>query len=235
MCVRMETTQQKVEHRCRYCDKIFQRESSLTVHLCEPKRRYQEQTEVGVQIGLQSYLKFFEITQGSARLKTFDDFAVSPYYRAFVRFGRYCQNTRVINVPRFIEWLLKNNKKLDHWCRDTIYTEYLMQYLRVESVSDALTRAIERAMTWAEETHNPMRDYLRYGNSNQLCFAVTTGHLSPWVVYNCDSGQEFLDSLNSEQIAMIWCYIDADYWQRKFVDYPADQQYAREILTQAGW
>ena len=55
------------------------------MHVCEPKRRYQERDEVGVQIGLQSYMRFYEITQGSAKLKTFDDFAESPYYRAFVK------------------------------------------------------------------------------------------------------------------------------------------------------
>ena len=77
-------TQTKTEFICQYCEKLFRRESSLGVHLCEAKRRYQERDEVGVQIGLQAYLRFYEITQGSARLKNFDDFARSPYYRAFV-------------------------------------------------------------------------------------------------------------------------------------------------------
>jgi hypothetical protein len=44
-----------------------------------------------------------------------------------------------------------------------------------------------------------------------------------------------LNELNAEQVAMIWPYIDSDVWQKKFVDYPADQEYAKEILTQAGW
>ena len=52
--------------------------------MCEPKRRFQEQDERGVQLGLHAYLKFYELTQGSAKLKTFDDFATSPYYRAVV-------------------------------------------------------------------------------------------------------------------------------------------------------
>jgi hypothetical protein len=29
--------------------------------------------------------------------------------------------------------------------------------------------------------------------------------------------------------------IDSDVWQKKFADYSADQEYAKEILTQAGW
>lgn len=221
--------------QCRYCEKNFRKENTLAVHVCEQKRRYQEQKEVGVQLGLQAYLRFYEITQGSARLKSFDDFVRSPYYRAFVKFGRQCTNIRAINPPRFVEWLLNNNKKIDHWCRDSMYSEYLSQYLRLENVSDALTRAIEFGESWNEKTGNPGHDCLRYGNTNAMVYAVSTGRLSAWVIYNCASGLEFLDSLAPEQIAIVWPFVDTDFWSRKFQDYPADTEYAREILTQAGW
>jgi len=224
-----------VTYQCQYCKKDFQRESSLAVHLCEAKRRRQEQNERGVQLGLQAYLRFYETTQGSAKLKTFDDFAESPYYRAFVKFGRYCVNTRAINPARFIDWVLKQNKKIDHWCRDSIYTEYLIDYLRVEAVGDALARAIEFSIEWGEQKESPPHDCLRYGNTNAMCAAVAAGRISSWVIFNCDSGQKFLSELNAEQVAMIWPYIDADTWQRKFKDYPADQEWAREMLTKAGW
>ena len=222
-------------YTCQYCKKDFIKESSLVVHSCESRRRRQEQSERGVQLGLQAYLKFYELTQGSAKLKTFDDFAESPYYRAFVKFGRYCVDIRAINPARFIEYVLKQNKKIDHWCRDSIYTEYLLDYLCVENVNDALARAIEFGIAWQEQTSNPAHDCLRYGNSNTMCYAITSGRISPWVIYNSDSGQKFLNDLTSEQVAMIWSYIDSDFWMKKFQDYPADQEYAKDILTKAGW
>jgi len=225
----------KTEYVCRYCEKKFTRESTLAVHLCEQKRRYQQQNETGVKIGMQAYLRFYEITQGSAKLKTYDDFAASSYYRAFVKFGRYCQDIRAINIPRFIDWLLKNNKKLDHWCRDSIYTEYLTEYVKTEAATDALTRAIEYSIEWEEKTGNPARDCLRYGNDNALCYAVQSGRLSPWVLYNSDSGVEFLNRLNSDQVSIVWASIDPEYWQKRFRDYPADTEYVKEILRQAGW
>jgi hypothetical protein len=227
--------QTKTELQCKYCEKSFQRESSLAVHLCEPKRRFQERDEVGVQIGLQAYLRFYEITQGSSRLKSFDDFARSPYYRAFVKFGRYCVAVRAINTARFIDWLVKQNKKIDHWCRDSVYTEYLAQYLRLESATDALQRFLEAAISWSETTSNPDRDYLRYGNDNVICHAVTTGRVSAWALYNCDSGQQFLGRLQPDQVAMIWPMIDSDFWQRRFREFPADAAYVRELLSKGGW
>ena len=224
-----------MKYICQYCKKDFIKESSLAVHSCEPRRRRQEQSERGVQLGLQAYLKFYQLTQGSARLKTFDDFADSPYYRAFVKFGRYCVDIQAINPARFIEYVLKQNKKIDHWCRDSIYTEYLLDYLRVENVNDALARSIEFGITWQEQTSNPAHDCLRYGNSNAICHAIASGRISPWVIYNSESGQQFLSELTSEQVEIIWLYIDADFWIRKFKDYPTDQEYVKDILNKAGW
>jgi hypothetical protein len=68
-----------------------------------------------------------------------------------------------------------------------------------------------------------------------MAYAVSTGRISPWVIYNSESGQKFLSELNPEQISMVWPYIDSDSWTKKFRDYPADQEYARDILQKAGW
>lgn len=230
-----EAATAKTEYRCQYCDKAFQRETSLAVHVCEQKKRYQSQDEAGVRLGMQAYLRFYEMTQGSARLKTFDDFAKSPYYKAFVKFGRHCVAINAVNTPRFIDWVVEKNKKIDHWCRDSIYTEYLQEYLRRENVNDALARAIEQSIRWEEQHGNPAHDFLRYGNSNVISYAITTGRISAWVLYNCESGQRFLDDLNPEQIAIVWPWIDPEFWQKKFRDYPADREYAREMLAKAGW
>ena len=222
-------------YTCQYCRKDFVREPSLAVHSCEPRRRRQERDEPGVRLGFMAYLKFYELTQGSARLKTHDDFCESSYYRAFVKFGRYCVAVRAVNPARFTEWLLKNNKKIDRWCTDTMYTEYLVDYLRVENVNDALARAMEFGIDWSEQTGNPAEDCLRYGNTNAMVYAVTAGRISPWIIYNCESGQKFLSELDATQIAMIWPYIDSDVWMKKFADYVADQEYVKEMLQKAGW
>jgi hypothetical protein len=104
-----------------------------------------------------------------------------------------------------------------------------------ETVNDALARAIEHGLDWSEKTNHPAHDCLRYGSANATCHAITTGRISAWVIYNSESGQKFLTELNAEQVAMIWPYIDSDIWQKKFADYPGDQEYAKEILTRAGW
>ena len=137
------TSELSQSYKCRYCDKEFRKESTLTAHLCEQKRRWQQETETGVQFGLRAYLRFYEVTQGSSKLKSYSDFVSSPYYNAFVKYGRYLISIRAINSTSFTDWLLKNNKKLDYWCKDSFYEEWMIEYLKKEAVQDALERALK--------------------------------------------------------------------------------------------
>ena len=224
-----------MKFECQYCKKSFAKETTLVVHVCEQKKRFQSQNETGIQLALRAYQKFYEMSQGTGKLKLFDDFARSPYYRAFAKFGQYCVSIRAVNIPRFTEWLLKNNKKIDHWCSDRVYGEFLEQYLKIENPMDALHRSIEHSIRWGHETGNPANDYLRYGNDNTICYAVATGRISAWVLYNSQSGQEFLGRIGSDQISQIWSFIDADFWHQKFRDCQEDTAYVKDILKQAAW
>ena len=222
---------------CKYCNKTYSKESTLIAHLCEPKRRHQQQNETGVQLGFKAYLRFYEITQGSAKLKTYDDFVASPYYSAFVKFGRHLVAIRAVNANSFTDWLLKNNKKLDNWCKDALYLEWLQTYLRKESVQDAIERALKEMQDYADDNDkliNNFNDYFRYGNANRICHHISNGRISPWIVYNCDSGVDFLTLLNEEQIGIIMPWIDPDIWNQKFKDYAADVEWCKDILARAG-
>jgi len=224
-------------YKCRYCSKEFRKESTLAAHLCEEKRRWQEEKETGVQFGLQAYLRFYELTQGSAKMKSYADFVASPYYRAFVKFGRHMVGIRAVNPKMFIDWVIKENKKLDHWTHERVYLDYLKQYMRKEAVQDALERALKEMQDYADEHgefKNGFSDYFRFGNPNRVCHHIANGRVSPWIVFNCNTGVDFLDALNDDQIGLILPWIDPEYWQRKFKDYVADTEWVKQILKEAG-
>ena len=230
------TEESKPNYRCKYCEHEFRKESTLTAHLCEPKRRWQQETETGVQFGLRAYLQFYETTQGSAQLKSYSDFVTSPYYNAFVKFGRHLVAIRCINSNSYTAWLLKNNKKLDHWCKDKFYEEWLYEYIKKEAVQDALERGLKQMEEYANGDSElaSYSHYFKYGNHNRICHHITTGRVSPWLVYNCNSGIEFLESISAEHLAIVLPWIDPDYWNRKFKDYVADVEWCKHILKAAG-
>ena len=229
------TSESSQSYKCRFCEKEFRKESTLSAHLCEQKRRWQQETETGVQFGLRAYLQFYETTQGSARLKSYEDFVNSPYYNAFVRYGRHLVAIRAINSNSFTAWLLNNNKKIDFWCKDSSYEEWLLEYLKKESPQDALERALREMEDYAGNSDiADFSQYFMYGNTNRICHHITTGRVSPWILYNCDTGIDFLNNLGEEHLAMVLAWIDPDYWGRKFKDYVADVEWCKHVLKAAG-
>lgn len=219
-------------YKCKYCQKSFRRESSLLVHLCEKKRRAHQENDVGVRLGMQAYLRFFEMTQGSAKTKTYQDFSESPYYVSFVKFGQYLVQVRAINIPMFITWIIKENKKLDQWTKEEFYDEYLYDYLRKEHPDDALERSFAEMQRWTDETGNQFNDIFRKGAPNKVCNMIINGRISPWILYKSLGGRCFLESLNEEQITIIFKFIDPPYWERKFKDFMANSEYIEQICAE---
>lgn len=222
------------EYKCQYCGQAYRKETSLAAHQCEPKRRAQQKTEVGVQLGYQAWIRFYELSQGSAKTKTYEDFAKNQFYTAFVKFGRHCHAIGAINAARFIDYVIKNNIRIDHWTHEKHYSAYLQEIIRTEAVRDALERGINTMVSWGEELDKPFNEYFREVSSPRLVFHIQAGRISPWLMYTCDSGIEALSRLNEQEISIVWPFIDSDLWQRKMRDYPGDTEIARHVLKEAG-
>jgi hypothetical protein len=222
------------QHKCLYCGQAFARESTLAAHQCEPKRRHQQRGEMGVQLGFQAWLRFYELTQGSARSKTYEDFSASQFYSAFTKFGRHCHSISAIDAGRFIDYVIKGNFKLDHWCRDEIYAKYLFELLRTEAAQDALERSIKTMVEWGDLKSRPFNDYFREISAGRLADHLRNGRISPWVIYCSDSGIARLESLSEDLLSLIITWIDPPYWIKRLHDYPADAELSRLVLSEAG-
>ena len=220
--------------KCEYCDKEFVKEKTLFVHVCEQKRRYLSKNEKHVQAGLMTYQKFYEFTQKGKNQKTFEDFASSPYYSAFVKFGSFLINTAPIYPELFVEYVVKSGVKLDHWCRDELYEQYLFEMLKVEPVESAVQRTLQTMMEWGDEHNANFAHYFNYVSLNKAVYDIVNGKISCWVLLNCVSGKDMAGKMNDEQLAMIAPAFDIKYWLKKFKEFPADVALVKEILAEAG-
>jgi hypothetical protein len=204
-------------------------------HLCENKRRWQDKDQPGNRIGFQAWVEFYKKNTASKKPRTYVDFTKSAYYIAFVKFGHYCVDIKCINVVRYADWLLKNQIKIDSWCSDTNYTKFLIEYLKTEDPLDAIARSIEATMTISKDSGIETKDCLRYANRNKLAYAVTTGKISPWMLYQSESGVKFLEELDESQQKMIIDYINPEQWAIKFRRNTEMVTQVKELLNAAGY
>ena len=230
-----ESSVTKTEFSCEFCKRSFQRETTMMKHLCENKRRWQDKDQPGNRIGFQAWVEFYKKNTASKKPRTYVDFTKSAYYIAFVKFGHYCVDIKCINVVRYADWLLKNQIKIDSWCSDTNYTKFLIEYLKTEDPLDAIARSIEATMVISTDSGIETKDCLRYANRNKLAYAVTTGKISPWMLYQSESGVKFLEELDESQQKMIIDYINPEQWAIKFRRNTELVTQAKELLKQAGY
>jgi hypothetical protein len=220
-------------YKCGYCGKEFAKEKTLVVHVCEKKRRHLSRSEKHVQASLIAYQKFYQLVQKSSKPKTFDDFVDSPYYNAFVKFGSFLVNANPIYPELFIDWVIKSGVKLDHWCRDELYDQYLIELVKTEPADGAIQRTIKTMMDWAEQNSSQWEHYFNYVNLNRATHDIKEGLISPWVVLNCASGRKLLQNLNAEQIQIITPILDPDHWANRFKKFSADVELVKEVLKEA--
>lgn len=223
----------KGQYVCKFCSQAFMKESTMLSHMCEKRRRSEQQGEAGVRLGFHAWLRFCQLSQGSSKLKTYDDFVRSKFYNDFVRFGRYCVGINVINFDKFADFVIKGNFNITHWTRDRVYNEYLMQLLKSEAAEDAVTRSIKHMESWAEEQSTEFYRYFSEVNTNRFVMDVQNGRISPWCIYCSTTGPELLERLTPDQLEMVWKVIDIDFWSKKLHNYPADAEMMRYILQQA--
>lgn len=230
-----ETEETNKKHRCEFCNAEFVRESTLMTHLCENKRRWMNKDLQGNRIAYQAWTEFYKKNTTNKKKKTYEDFIKSAYYTAFVKFGNYCVDISAINVSRFADWLVKNQIRIDTWTQDSNYTKYLIEYLKTEDPLDAIARSIETTIQLAEKETIQSKDYLRYGNKNKICHAITTGRISPWMIFQSHSGVEFMESLDPTQVKMVIDYIDPEQWALKFHRQSENVRTVNELLKKAGY
>ena len=219
---------------CEYCGTGFTREKTLAVHMCQPKRRFLQRGEKRVQLGLIAFNKFYKLSAGSKRDKTYDEFDKSPYYNAFVKFGSFVSNVKPLYPEKYIDHVVTSGVKLDHWCREEMYEQYAINLIKKEGVETALERSVMTMMEWADEQEQaPWNHYFKYVSLNRAVWHIKDGKISPWLILNCDSGKEMLSKLNDEQLEIVYPMINPEHWAVRFKRQTADVQLVKDVAKES--
>lgn len=218
---------------CQFCGSGYTQEKTLTVHMCEQKRRHLAKEEKHVVVGYQTYVRFYQLTQQAKSIKTYDEFARSPYYNAFVKFGSYVSNVSPLYPDSYIDWVVRSGVKLDHWCRDELYEKYVLELIHTENVETALQRSVTHMQSWANDSNSLWNHYFKYVSTNRATYDIKDGKVSPWLILNCVTGKTLLSTLSDEQLASISNVIDPQIWVNKFKKHRVDLELVREVIKEA--
>jgi len=219
---------------CQFCKKSFKREKTLSVHLCEQKRRWINRDEKYVRLGFLAYNRFYEITQGATTQKTYDHFTKSNYYTGFTRFGKHTLEINAIDPEKFVDFVITNSIALDKWCSDAVYETYIRELNKKETAERAVERGILLMQQWSRENDRPYNVFFREISRPRLIHWIKSGRISPWIIFNCDSGDSAIAQMTDHEQNMIMEYLEPTFWQRKFSTRREDVDFVQMVLKEAG-
>lgn len=230
----MDTTKSTSKpYVCEYCGTGYSREKTLLSHVCEQKRRALQKDEQRVRYGFYAFQRFYKLSAGAKKDKTYDEFCKSQYYNAFVKFGSFINNVRPLYPEKYIDYVVTSGVKLDHWCREEMYETYANELIRKEGVQTALERSINTMVKWAEEHKSIYNHYFRYASTNRITWDIKDGKISPWLVLNCKTGKEALSKFNDEQLNMLTTVLDPQHWALRFKRQPKDVELVKAVAQEA--
>jgi len=220
-------------YTCEYCNKSYVKESTLLAHVCEPKRRWLQKDDKPVQVGFYAFQRFYKLSAGHKKDKTYEEFVKSSFYNAFVKFGSFVNNVRPLYPDKYIDYVVTSNVKLDHWCREEMYEKYAIELIRKEGVETALERSINTMVKWAKEKDSMYNHYFSYASTNRITWDIKDGKISPWLVLNCKTGKAALNNFNDEQLGMLGAVLDPSHWALRFKRQPSDVELVKQVVKEA--
>jgi hypothetical protein len=218
---------------CQHCQSKFVKEKTLMVHVCEQKRRHLAKNEKHVQMGFMAYDRFYKLNQKQDKPRTYEEFSQSPYYNAFIKFGSFVSNVNPLYPDQYIDYVVKSGVKLDHWCREGLYEDYVLHLVKNEPVEVALQRTISHMLEWANNNDSVWNHYFNYVSTNRATFDIKDGKISPWLILNCSSGKKLLANLNDEQLSSVGITIDPVFWQKKFKTNEHDMELIKDVVKES--
>ena len=233
MTVKNKTNKPKSDFNCQFCKKDFITEKNLIAHSCEKKRRWLWRDEKYIKLGFFAYRKFYIFSMKNSKEKTYQDFMDSKYYTGFTKFGRYLINMNAIDIEGFIEFILKSNTKLELWCSDALYEEWIKNLSKKESPERAVERNILLMVQWERETGIVWQDFFRKVNPQLATIWIKTGRITPWILYS-GFGDQLFSRMSDEQLTIVKDLLDPNFWAKKFILNKEEVENIKNHLKSAG-
>ena len=87
---------------------------------------------------------------------------------------------------------------------------------------------------WGREHDRPYNVFFREISRPRLIHWIKSGRISPWIIFNCDTGNAVIGTLTDDELNMINEYLEPTFWTRKFSTRKEDVEFVQMVLKEAG-
>lgn len=221
---------------CEFCNKRFIKEVTYNEHSCELKRKNVTTT---TRIGLfafsiwEKYVSLNKIRLPAGVLKL-DVFARPSNFNFFIEFALFLNEQQPLFPDEYAEFVMHKYKNSNQWMLQESITEWIIHKIKLESPADAITRSIEAIHQWSMLVNSNWVNFFKEVSSDRGVLWISTGKISPWLLYACDTSDEFLSKLSDSEFEYICKFIDPMCWSVLKFNHKDEFEKMRKILKEYG-
>lgn len=220
--------------KCLYCGKVYKLEKPFTNHVCRQKKRVFEKDTKPARLAFATFTKFHEVHYRAKAVPSYEKFAQSTLYEAFLSFGKYILDIDALSPPDYMDYMVRSGIPIDRWCRDAEYEKYVGHLAMKETPYRALERTFLLMHEWALKEKRGTSDFFREIAPALAAMWVRSGRISPWVLLNCDSGVALLGRFTDEQMLLTQGALNIKMWKGKFSRQLEEVRVIRTALEEEG-
>ncbi len=161
-------------------------------------------------------------------------FIKSKVYDFFMEISDFIFKNKVINTPFFIKYILSQNINFRDWNTQKLYLKYLDELLLIEPPEDGFYRSLKYVEKWADLNNSEISNFFKINNENYIMFKIENRILSPWFLFSCIEGREFITNINNKKIYKNNKDLDETKWKFKLKLYEDKVKNFESILKDKG-
>lgn len=225
---------QPMTYSCRYCKRSFAKESTLTGHVCERKRRAADQDQKQNRIAFQSWLVWRKRAMAMAKAdKTYEDFIANANFIGFMKLSRFIIDLGIDSAEDYVDYLAMKGIAIANWTSDSVYENFIKEKTKKETVERAIERTILNMKAWAEKSQYDYTEYFVRVSAVQAVQDIRMGRISPWSTFASDQGSRLIDRLEPGQVESLVDYLNPKSWRAKVLRQRQDAEWVQQVFNQA--
>lgn len=201
-------------YECKYCQKLLKSEKSFINHYCEENRRHDILSTTRGLLAFELFSRWSYIR--SSRKATHENFKLSRYFNAFVKFAKYYKAIGGLSdLDEFLLFMIKNNILPSIWLDGKIISYYLMAMEcidpkgKIERTIDIIFKICKKYECDTSEFYDNIEFHI-------MMDFIRMHKLSPWILLNSKGFFQWLVKLDDYEQNVMDEFIDCEEWSNKF-------------------
>lgn len=161
-------------------------------------------------------------------------FIKSCVYDFFMEISDFILKNKVVNGYFFIRYILSMNTSFKEWNTQAFYMKYLEDLIVIEPPEEAFYRSLIFLEKWAENNNVEISKFFKINNENYILFTIENRMLSPWLLYSCKEGRDFLSNTNLDKFPRLKKDLNKARWDLKLELYNNRVEIFENILKEKG-